>query len=626
MVGLSPLYRLVLLVFVALLANGCESSASVEQAIQEAQPLPSCAPGKRPLAGTNTCDPVGPIAVPTGFVAEEWGFHPVLPSKWCTGPTIAMLGKTDCQPLGTCDGAFPPVEASLVVRASGAPDPQHPGLPVVKTLAEALHQVASGAVVAIDEGEFELPASIDKSIRLVGRCPARTSLVGNDFGIKVSKIHLQLSSLSLSGCTKAVLLANSGADVSLDHVWMHGLRDAIAVANHAHVHITNSAIEGPKNSLSENRAAAGVSATYQGHATLENVEIRGYQTAVFAQSSGTEVKVRTSVLHEQARAGADSGALAVLGSFVGARILIDGSHVESTPGRIAIVGSRRLDGMKDPTSPENPPALLEVRSGSLVHRGVDGAESGAIDVVDAATARFHNVSIRHDSFTAIGAGEQSSVELHDAVILTNANTGAPRVAITLVDRSSATLDGVALVGATQSAVDINGASSLEMSRSLVYGTTEFESWNPTLRKGSAQAISVSPNGRAEIRDSAFVDNQGTSLFLSNATGTIERTMFTGTRAASFGRFTSAVTSVDSKFVVQGSVFSRNERAFAVRAGVGLLRDSTVNDNHEAFRLDGVTLVETGDANHQPAMAQVALTRTEVVRNVVRVDPKPLTDE
>lgn len=608
------------------LTTACSSDPAADTAAPGLAPETVCGAGERPVSGTDACSPVGTTHVPAGFVATAWGFEPVTPSEPCTGATIALLGKTSCEPIDDCSAAFPPAEATVAVRTGAAPYAGRSDLVVVATVAEALAQVKSGGVIAIDEGEFESPTAITRSVSFVGRCTEKTSLHATDFVARIeARVNVGFRSLSFTGASKAALLASSHSVVVLDRVYLHGSGSGAESGNGALIQATRTVFEGPAVAPNPGAATNGIYAIFGGKVAFDGVELRGYQNSIMAQSVGTDVRLTNSLVHEQVALDADPTALGQVAAFVGATVTLTSSHVESAPGRIAIVGAGRLDGTADPTSPGDPPARIIAKDCSLVHAKVPREAHSAIDTLAGASLDLDNVSLRHESFVAIGADEGSAVALRNSVIQAGPSPLSPRIALSATKHGSVTVQSSALVGSSQFAIVLDGASTAAVSGSLITGNREIGIADATKFFGAAQAIAVGRDGKATLTDSAFVDNEGTAVFLQEATLQVDGVVLAGTHASSFGRSGVGITAIDSVVAVRTSTLRKNGVALAVRGGRALLSESAVTDHADAIQLDHVTFLQT-DETRDAADLQVLAARTTFARNARLVTERALTSE
>jgi hypothetical protein len=612
----------VLLTFAA--ACGSSPSAPVDPA-PGAPRVEDCAAGTRPIAGDTACAPVGPLAVPEGFapLPGGWGFQGILPAAPCTGATTARLGAAACAPIDDADAVFPPKEATVAVSQRTTAFAGRADLPVFPTLAEALAHARAGDTIAVDDGEHEA-APIAVSVRIVGRSAATTALHGTDFGFRIAAgLDVRFTSVAFTGASKVALLVDKKARVALDRVYIHGESDAVIAGNGGALTATRSVFEGPATSP---RAAAtsGMYVTYGGQASLRDVEIRGFQSSLYAESKGSTLSVARSVIHEQRALGANPAELGQIGAFLGAKVTIDESHVEAEPGRIAAVGARRLDGMADPTSPGDPPAALVITRSSLVHALVPREAGSALDAFDGAVIELDGVTLAHETYAAVGLSGGASVALRRSVVLAGASAANARSAI-VIDNGSATLDASAIIGSTQFAIVVTkGAASLE--GSLILGNREVARTDPRAFLGGAQAIALGPTAQLTTRDSALIGNEGTTISLTKATAKLDATLVAGTVPTRLAGVSCALLGTDSVIAIQGSSIANNPVGLALSGGRALVRESAVADHREAFRLEGVTLVVTEDASVEAGPSQVVASATHFDRNLVLSSVKPLTDE
>ena len=617
------------LVFAALVLAACGSDPGAEPAAgldgAGVAPDPACPAGSRPTSGTSTCEPVGTGAVPEGFVADAWGFHADLPTAPCTGATIALLGSSTCQPIDDCSAAFPPANATIVVRKGAAPYADRPDLAVVATLDEALAKVVIGANIAIDEGEFASASAFTSSVHFIGRCAEKTALRGADFAAKIEGARkISFQSLSFVGSSKASLLVNSKAVVTLDRVWVHGDHNGMQVGNGASFTAKRTVFEGPATTNNPNAPTAGLYAIYGGLLSLDQVEVRGYQLALQAESVGTQLTVSKSVVHEQVALDADPSALAQIGAFEGALVTIENSHVESAPGRIALVGAERLDGVGIPTDAH--PATMKAKDSTLVHAVLPRDVGSAIDVVSGAALELENVTLRHESYAGVSGSEGAAITIRQSVVQGAASPSTPRIALVGLTSSKFVIDASALVAATEVALMLNGASTATVTGSLVTGTREVGVFDPTVFLGAGQAIAVARDGHVKLSDSALTDNEGTSLFVREGTAELDGVVVAGTHPSKIGLLGRAITAIDAVVAVRTSTLTKNEVALAIRGGRALLRESAVTDHADAIQIDGMTFVQTDAPLDAADDMQVLAARTRFARNTRLVTTRSLTGE
>lgn len=570
---------------------------------------------------------MGTTSVPAGFVRDgAWGIRPTLPAAKCTGATRAKLGSATCQPIDDCTVSFPPPAATIVVRADLTPYASRPDVTVVATLDEAITKVGANGTIAIDEGEYATPASLSKSVTVVGRCASRTSLKGDGFGIHTtSAITASFSSIGFTGAPMVAFLIDAHAKVTLDRVWIHGDGNGADVGNSSTLTIHRSVIEGPPSAQNPNAATNGVEAFFGGQIALTDSEVRGFQNAVYAQSVHSSIAITGSVVHEETSLGAEKESLAVLAAFLGAKITVDGSHIESSPGRVALIGSKLLNGGKDPTSPGNPPAQLLVQSSTLLQSVIPREASSVIDVVDGASLTLENASLHHDSFVGIGASDSSKVTISHSLVSAEPSTANARTALSGTTGATFVVDSTAMIGSTGSALLLD-ASTASLTASLISGNREFELHDPTVFLGSAQALGIANGGSATLLDTAFTDNEGTAFFVQGGTAKLENVLLSGTHASKVGVRGTALLAVDSAVLIRTSNLYKNDLGLGIRGGRALLRDSTVGLQAEVARLDGVTFEQTTDPVDDAVDQKLVAARSTFAQNSVMVSPKSLTAE
>ncbi len=587
----------------------------------------SCDPGTRPLS-VGGCGPVGTTSVPAGFVPDgAKGFRAMLPAAACTGATRAVLGSATCQPIDDCTAAFPPMAATVAVRANATPYADRPDVTVVTTLDEALKKVAAGGTIAVDEGEFATPAALSQSVTVVGKCAARTSLKGDGFGIHTtSAVTATFKSMSFTGAPMVALLIDAHAKVTLDQVYVHGDNNAADVGNGATLTVHRSVFEGPSATDNPNAATNGVQAIYGGLIALDDVELRGYQNAIYAQSAKSVITVSKSVVRGQVGQKAEKESLAAIAAFTGATVTIDGSHVESEPGRVALVGAQLTNGQKDATSPSNPPAHLSITNGTVLQALVRREAGSVVDVINGADLTLDNVSLHHDSFVALSGSESAKISVSRSVITAEPSAGNARTALSGLSGATFALDGTAIIGSTSQAVLLNGASSATITKSLIIGNREIAAPDVTALAGAGQALSVAPDGKATLSDSALMDNEGTAVFLQGASAELDNVVVARTHASSVSARGIAVMAIDAAVLIRTSNLYRNDLALGIRRGRALLRDSTVGSHAEVARLDGVSFVQTNDAVDDAQDQKLIAARSTFTANAILVSPKGLTDE
>ncbi|MFH2008530.1 MAG: right-handed parallel beta-helix repeat-containing protein [bacterium] len=165
-------------------------------------PAGPCEPGTMEVLGETACQPVGIPSCALGFVANgEWGCDAVLPPLPCTPGTMEVLGFDTCQPIGDC-GTGPwgtiTVDAGTVFVDAGYQGGASDGSQAAPftTIAEGLSAAAPGAQVAVAAGTYSQVLTLNKPVRLRGRCA-------------------ELVSVAVSDATEASVVISSGASQSV---------------------------------------------------------------------------------------------------------------------------------------------------------------------------------------------------------------------------------------------------------------------------------------------------------------------------------------------------------------------------------------------------------------------------
>jgi Protein of unknown function (DUF1565) len=150
----------------------------------------ACPPGERALSD-GSCQPAGvpPEACAAGRFDPDGrgGCAPILPIDACPLGQMAVPGERACREVSPC-GEGPwgdiPVEATteLVDQGYAGSDSDGSRERPWKTVREGIQAASPGAIVAVAEGRYtEDVVVFDKPVRLWGRCPALTEVVGAGF-------------------------------------------------------------------------------------------------------------------------------------------------------------------------------------------------------------------------------------------------------------------------------------------------------------------------------------------------------------------------------------------------------------------------------------------------------------
>lgn len=552
-----------------------------------------CGVGERPSldasGAAGPCAAVGARSVPEGFRLGQTGVEAIRPEDRCTGATLALLGARQCTPVDEgCDGPFPPPEASVVVRPAGGSSqgPMPPGVQVVASLDEALRVAGSGATIALDEGTYT-PVTLDRSLRLVGRCAARVVFADprQPQGIGVEKkmsssplaVDVELRSLTIRGF-RAGMAVNRRATAHLEGVVFEGNRGALYVGNEAKVTVRRSAFQGPLETAAL-RDTSGIFASYGATVELDEVDVRDLQSAVVTQDAGTTLRLRRSIVAFE-RTPVDASA--TFSAVLGANLQIEESYLEATRARLGMV-SRFIPSGPPPADANAPPSQVSITRSTLVHAGIPREASSVIDVQGGSRLDLEQVTLRHQSYIAIDSFEEGVVTARASTFAAS-DEGMFRTALA-ASGGRVRLEDVWILGSRQMALFADRRGHLEVLRSLVEGTVETDEVVGMFPGVGAQgqAIAVGNDGIAEIRESALVGNDGTAVFaVEGGQAVVEGSLIDGAARTRTGAGV-----LNGALALEGSIIRNLAEGVAVQSGRAVVRASTLHDNGAAFAVGGL---------------------------------------
>lgn len=142
---------------------------------------PACAPifdacGDREIAKLGGgCEAVGIAKCGEGFIADgRGGCTATLPATTCAAGLIGVPGMKECEPIAPC---AEPSDATLFVDATATGGNGTRAKPFA-TINEAIASAPAGAVIAIAPGTYLEDVTINKAVRVVGRCPTEVTIKG----------------------------------------------------------------------------------------------------------------------------------------------------------------------------------------------------------------------------------------------------------------------------------------------------------------------------------------------------------------------------------------------------------------------------------------------------------------
>lgn len=233
-----------------------------------------------------TCKLVGPPTnCITGWKKVSAGWcEPVLPSAACPAGSMAVIGKTTCQPVGDCGsgdyGTIKIAKDTIHVNAaySGATSDGTASTPY-KTLAAAVKAAkATGKKghIAMAAGTYKEDVTLDTQVNLEGRCPKLVTLQGTSTDTSTATLTLLkgaggsvVRGVRVTGPAMGVLVKGANKvllqGIVIDGTGYKGLRADVASSDTAEVTIKDSLVSGC--------ARSGVS-VYSSSLTVEGCEVR----------------------------------------------------------------------------------------------------------------------------------------------------------------------------------------------------------------------------------------------------------------------------------------------------------------------------------------------------------------
>ena len=576
-----------------------------------------CAPGTMRQVGQSSCVPVGPSASVDGFVpdASGWGSSVVRPAAACTGAEIAVIGNPNCQPIDDCNAAFPPPDADVLVTSPAE-------------LQSAITKAQAGALIAIDSGVYGA-ISLPRDVRLVGRCAEKVVLQGpvttdpSVVGVSVSAgANVALHSLSVTGFGIGLVAKHAG-QIHLNAVVLSNNRGGVGVSYAGtQLILERTVVEGPAPERQIDDAI-GVSAFYGASVELDEVDVRLQSRALSANSVGTEFVVKRSLVSFEQKPPFTAG----LEAFTGAHASVDRSYFFTSTGRLVAVG--RVLGSTPTAEQGSPGARVEITASVLEQSGVPRDQDSAIDVYDGAELSLTDVSVRHQSYAALGAaGAASKVTLTRSLIAAESTSALNRSAVLVSENATVELHQSAVVGAQQVGLFASDpGASLLLEASLVSGTRHRAFGNPMEEGGSGQAIAIANGAELHLESSTLSDNEGTGLFgASGAPLIVSGTLIDLTRATSDAPLGIGVMLVAAPLQMDSSIVRRSANtALAFDGAAGVVSASSLYENDVALRLSGgVELVHASSAPAGVVDGKAVLYATTIRNNHTDVSNAPIT--
>lgn len=526
--------------------------------------LETCTTGRASFPGEG-CSAIGWSVCPAGFTPTATSCDPVLPATACTGATRAALGQTTCVPVGDCSAPFPPAAATVFVDADGGVDATH-----FRTIAAALTAPA-GATIAIADGRYAEALKPTKAVKLIGRCPARVSLVGNP-GLELIRTRdVELESVTVRDSILAARL-ELGASLTLRHVVLEdNERSGIqALDRGTQVVLDDVVIRGTGPDPATATFGQGIALGSAAQLTLTDVELRGNgETAIFLNQAGTAATL-TRVVISDTQPRATTGKLGWgIAVQAGAALTATQLVVEDSRGVGILIAQRGSTATLTDTlirrvtaSTDNAGAAfgfgVSSQAGSLSWNGgaIEDVSGGLLDVQGAdGVATVRNVTGQR---TLAGPAPRFGVEARNAshvtlerIRLSNLTSSG----VLAVDRSEITVDHLAIsdvdgIGLraqggriTGTAVDVRGhteagalaslTGQLQLSRSVMANATAS-----TADGGLGIGASASQNSSLTLDECVLENNLTAGVYVRDpgSTGKVTRSEVRSTRLDANGEF------------------------------------------------------------------------------------------
>ncbi|MBW2455784.1 MAG: right-handed parallel beta-helix repeat-containing protein [Deltaproteobacteria bacterium] len=211
--------------------NGCAAGEALLDGtcVAAGDPANGCAPGELVVDGGG-CQAAGipPEACPVGFEpTDSRGCSAILPAQPCPVGEMALPGETTCRPVAPCgtgpwgdiplDGTTEHVDGSHNGMSNGtASNPW-------KAIQEGIDAAAPGAIVAIAAGSYAEDLQVaGKAVRLWGKCPAETEVVGASAAVTITAgaDGAEVRDLALTGSGVGIDLRGA-EQVQIEGVWIH---------------------------------------------------------------------------------------------------------------------------------------------------------------------------------------------------------------------------------------------------------------------------------------------------------------------------------------------------------------------------------------------------------------------
>jgi len=245
----------------------------------------SCPPNTIAVLGETECHPVGVDKCADGFAADgEGGCAAVLPKTTCAAGQMALPGETTCADVDVCDPLPPDAKGTYFVDPAATTGGDGSKGAPFSTIAAALGVAIDGDKIVLADGSYPGGLVVDKAVTLKGRCASKVEIAGTDPAIPVVSLRSgsALEHLSVTGSGRNAIEPSGTTSLSFLRIHDVSGRGVFSTggANAATV----------RHVLIESATTAGIEIA-GGKLTLEDVIVRdtrplGDGTAGFGVSIG----------------------------------------------------------------------------------------------------------------------------------------------------------------------------------------------------------------------------------------------------------------------------------------------------------------------------------------------------
>lgn len=125
---------------------------------------------------------------------------------------METLGNEACAPIGDCDAAFPPANATMFVNRAYTDDQIDSAH--VRTITDAVNRAAAGATIAVAKGTYTESIRVRTPVSIVGKCARDVVVVspnGTTAGVEAGAKNVGVKGLTLRGHRGGVVTVLGGS-------------------------------------------------------------------------------------------------------------------------------------------------------------------------------------------------------------------------------------------------------------------------------------------------------------------------------------------------------------------------------------------------------------------------------